>query len=69
MSMKEQRFSALDSFADRYDIVFQIAKEHYYLWISDGTGIIWNSGNCKSSDEAMTQALRYLRRINKPPKP
>lgn len=66
--MKEQKFSALDSFADRYEITFEMSKGSYRIWILQYGYEVW-SGGFEDADTALTAALRYLRKINKAPKP
>ena len=64
--MPEQRFSALNSFVGKYEINFQLwGKGNYNIYISKDDVELWSSGGHETADEAMTEALRYLRRINK----
>lgn len=71
MSMVEQKFSALDSFVVRgYEFMFFMRTGKYSIAIAETKGVLsWSTDWCKDADEAMNQALRYLRKINKTPKP
>lgn len=66
MSTTEQQFDSLCNFAENLGCVIKIRleRENYEILIYDEFGLVFESIG-STPHEAMTEALRYLRRISK----
>lgn len=59
-------FNRLDKYAGKYDINFQLwGEDRYSIYISKDGIDLADFGGRATANEAMTDALQYLDRINK----